>query len=474
VTDLAWMDAIDLAAMVRRREVTPRELVEAALARIDAVDPAINAVVTRFDDLALRAADTVEDRGQPFFGVPYLLKESASMAGVRASSASALLRDRVADSDSELVRRYREAGLIPVGKANMSEFGILGTTEPSLFGPTRNPWDPTRTPGGSSGGSAAAVAAGLVPIAHGGDSGGSIRIPASCCGIVGLKPSRGRNPMPPGADVGGLTAQHVLARTVRDCAALLDATAGPYGGGPWVPPPQETFAAAVERGSTRLRIAFSAESPLGFPVHPDCVAAVQDAAALCASLGHVVNEGGPDLDGERLFETFDLIWTSELASWISSATKEGELDRLLVEPLSWAIVEVGRSRSAADYQRGLVGAQVAAAAAASFHERYDVWLTPTLGAPPVVLGWLAQPPDDPLRAYRRDAEFCAFTPVANMTGQPAISLPLFWNAEGLPIGVQCTAAFGAEEALLDLAGQLERARPWAGLRPPIRVDAADV
>jgi amidase len=473
VTDLAWMDATDLAAMVRRRQVTPRELVEAALGRIDAVDPTINAVVTRFDDLAMEAADRLEDRGQPFLGVPYLLKESAWMAGVRASSASALLRDRIADSDSELVRRYREAGLVAVGKANMSEFGILGTTEPVLFGPTRNPWDPTRTAGGSSGGSAAAVSAGLVPIAHGGDSGGSIRIPASCCGIVGLKPSRGRNPMPPGADVGGLTAQHVLTRSVRDSAALLDATAGPYGGGPWAPPPRTTFAAAVERGSTGLRIAFSAESPLGFPVHAECVAAVRDAAALCASLGHVVEEATPSFDEERLFEAFDLIWTSELASWISTTAKDGELDRSLVEPLSWAIVEVGRSRTAADYQRGLAGAQVAAAAAAAFHERYDLWLTPTLGAPPVPLGWLSQPPDDPLRAYRRDAEFCAFTPIANMTGQPAISLPLFWNEDGLPIGVQCTAAFGAEEVLFDLAGELERARPWAARRPPISADATE-
>ena len=473
MTDLAWMDATDLAAMVRRRQVTPRELVEKTLGRIDAVDPAINAVVTRFDDLALQAADRLEDRGQPFLGVPYLLKESAWMANARASSASTLLRDRIADSDSELVRRYRTAGLVVVGKANMSEFGILGTTEPVLFGPTRNPWDPTRTAGGSSGGSAAAVSAGLVSIAHGGDSGGSIRIPASCCGIVGLKPSRGRNPMPPGADVGGLTAQHVLTRTVRDSAALLDATAGPYGGGPCVPPPRTSFAAAVERESTALRIAFGVESPLAFPVHADCVAAVRYAAALCASLGHVVEEATPLFDEERLFEAFDLIWTSELASWISATAKNGELDRSLVEPLSWAIVEVGRSRTAADYQRGLAGAQVAAAAAAAFHERYDVWLTPTLGAPPVALGWLSQPRDDPLRAYRRDAEFCAFTPIANMTGQPAVSLPLFWNGDGLPIGVQCTAAFGAEEVLFDLAGQLERARPWAARRPLISADSTD-
>jgi amidase len=464
--DLAWADATELADLVRRREVRPRELADWTLERIDALDGPINSVVTRFDDLALTWSDGVHDIGQPFFGVPFLVKESAPLAGVRATGASAFLVDRgVVERDGELMRRYRAAGLIPVGKTNMPEFGILGTTEPALFGPTRNPWDLGRTAGGSSGGAAAAVAAGLVPVAHGGDSGGSIRIPASCCGVVGLKPSRGRNPRPAGSDPGGLSAEHVLTRSMRDCAAVLDATAGPFEGS-WCPPPMGTFGEAVTRRTAPMRIAFSDRSPLGFEVSEDCRAAVRDAAALCEALGHIVEEDEPAFGGAALFDAFDAIWMSELAAWILGVAEGGALDRGSVEPLTWAIVEVGRTRTAADYQRGVVGAQVAAARAAAFHERRDVWITPTLSRPPVELGWFAQPEDDPLLAYRRDAEFCAFTPVANMTGQPAMSIPLSWNDEGLPIGVQLTAAYGDEETLLDLGGQLEEARPWAERRPP--------
>lgn len=473
MTDLAWIDATETASLIRRGDLHPREAVAATLERIDSIDPPINAVVTRFDERAIEAAAILEDRQQPFFGVPFLLKESAAMEGVPATAASAFLRDRVAKADSELVRRYRTSGLVAAGKTNMPEFGILGTTEPALFGPTRNPWNLGRTAGGSSGGAAAAVAAGIVPVAHGGDSGGSIRIPASCCGVIGLKPTRGRTPRPPGTDPGGLSAEHVITRSLRDCAALLDATAGPFGGGPWCPPPEGSFAEAVTRGSTPLRIAFTHESPLGFDVHEDCRDAVLDAAALCEELGHEIEEAAPDLGGARLFEAFDLIWMSELASWILGVATAGELDPAQVEPLTWAIVEVGRKRTAAEYQRGLAGAQVAAATAASFHEHYDVWLTPTLSMPPVELGWFDQPPYDPLRAYRRDAEFCAFTPVANMTGQPAMSVPLSWNDEGLPVGVQLTAASGDEETLFDLAGQLETARPWGGKRPPLVGDTSE-
>jgi amidase len=466
VTDLLWCDATELAALVRRNEVSPRELAEAALGRIDEIDRPINAVVTRFDDRALAAASSIEDEGQPFVGVPFLLKESAQMAGVRATAASAFLRDHIAPSDSELVRRYRAAGLVAIGKTNMPEFGILGTTEPALYGSTRNPWNLERTAGGSSGGAAAAVAAGLVPVAHGGDSGGSIRIPASCCGVVGLKPSRGRNPRAAGTDPGGLSAEHVLTRSIRDCAAVLDATAGPFGG-MWCPPPSATFLEATRRSTTPLRIAFTHESPLGFDVDAVCRQAVLDAAELCGQLGHHVEHAAPALGGAELFDAFDAMWMSELAAWIVGAAPDGRIDPSLVEPLTYAIVEVGRTRTAADYQRGLSGAQVAAATVATFHESYNVWLTPTLSRPPVELGWFAQPPDDPLLAYRRDAEFCAFTPVANMTGQPAMSLPLFWSDESLPIGVQLTAAYGDEETLFDLAAQLEAVRPWADRRPTV-------
>jgi amidase len=469
--DLDWIDATKLADLVRKREISPRDAVEAALTRIDERDGTINAVVTRMDDAALDRANQSFDLSQPFPGVPFLVKESASVAGVRASAASRYLRDIVAECDSELVTRYRRAGLIILGKTNMPEFGILGTTEPALFGPTRNPWDISRTAGGSSGGSAAAVAAGFVSMAHGGDSGGSIRIPASCCGVVGLKPSRWRNPQTPGSDVAGLSAEHAITRTVRDCARLLDATMDRHGTAGFVcPNPKDSFLRAATRDPPRLRVAFSGTSPLGFNVSDDCIAAVKHAAAQCEALGHEVEEGAPAFE-PVLFDSFDALWMSELAEWIDTALQRDHRRSLKdeTEPLTRAVLEIGRKRTAADFQRGLAGAQIAAARAAQFHKTFDVWMTPTLAAPPPLLGWFEQPEDDPLQAYRRDAEFCAFTPVANMTGQPAMSVPLHWNEQGLPIGVQLTAAFGKEDVLFALAGQLERAMGFASKHPPLAV-----
>jgi amidase len=466
--DLAWVDATELANLILAGEITPREAVEATLSRIDEVDPSINAVVTRMDEAALDRAVQGFKPSQPFAGVPFLVKESAAVAGVRASSASRCLRDHVAEGDSELIRRYRRAGLVLVGKANMPEFGILGTTEPELFGPTRNPWDTSRTAGGSSGGSAAAVAAGLVPMAHGGDSGGSIRIPASCCGVVGLKPSRWRNPQFPGSDVAGLSAEHAITRSVRDCARLLDATMdSESSAGFTCPHPDGTFYHAVTHDPARLRIAFSCTSPLGFDVSRDCATAVEQAAMRSEALGHDVEEGAPAFD-PGLFGSFDALWMPELARWIDATLgRDGAGSIEQTEPLTRAIVNLGRRRTAAEFQRGLEGAQIAAARAAEFHKSVDVWLTPTLASPPPSLGWFEQPEEDPLQAYRRDAEFCAFTPVANMTGQPAMSLPLHWNKDGLPIGVQLTAAFGQEAVLLALAGQLERSCGWTLTHPPI-------
>jgi amidase len=469
--DVDWLDATELAVRIRNREIAPREAVEATLTRIDELNGTINAVVTRMDDAALDGANQSFDLSQPFPGVPFLVKESAPVAGVRATSASRSLRDNVAEHDSELVTRYRRAGLILVGKTNMPEFGILGTTEPELFGPTRNPWDTGRTPGGSSGGSAAAVAAGFVSMAHGSDAGGSIRIPASCCGVVGLKPSRWRNPQIAGSNVAGLSAEHVITRTVRDCARLLDATMDRDGHAGFIcPQPKDSFFGAATRDPAPLRVAFSDASPLGFDVSGDCVAAAQRAAAQCEALGHDVHEGGPAFERD-LFDSFDALWMPELAQWID-ADLQHDRDRSLedeIEPLTRAILDIGRRRTASDFQRGLAGAQIAAARAADFHKTFDVWVTPTLAAPPVPLGWLEQPEHDPLQAYRRDAEFCAFTPVANMTGQPAMSVPLYWNDQALPVGVQLTAAFGNENVLFGLAGQLERATGWVNRHPPIAV-----
>jgi amidase len=471
--DLEWLDATALADRVRNREIAPREAVEAALTRIDELNATINAVVTRMDNEALDRANQGFDLSHPFPGVPFVVKESAPVAGVRASSASRYLRDNVAERDSELVTRYRRAGLILIGKTNMPEFGILGTTEPVVFGPTRNPWDTSRTAGGSSGGSAAAVAAGFVSMAHGSDAGGSIRIPASCCGVVGLKPSRWRNPQVAGRNVAGLSAEHAITRTVRDCARLLDATMDRDGNAGFIcPQPKDSFFRAVMRDPPRLRVAFSGASPLGFDVRGDCIAAVEHAAAQCEALGHDVQEGAPAFE-RGLFDSFDALWMAELAQWID-ADLEHDRGRSLedeTEPLTRAILDIGRRRTAADFQRGLAGAQIAAARAAEFHRIFDVWITPTLAAPPVPLGWFEQPEDDPLHAYRRDAEFCAFTPIANMTGQPAMSVPLYWNDQGLPIGVQLTAAFGKEDVLFGLAGQLERAARWTNRHPPIATTA---
>ncbi len=472
VDDLAWMDATEQAAMVRDGQVTPVELVDAAIERIERVNPSINAVVTPMYDLARDAALVASTDG-PFAGVPFLLKDlGSSFAGVRHTSGSRFLKDHVADTNSEHTARLKRAGLLVVGKTNTPEFGILGTTEPELFGPTRNPWDPSRSVGGSSGGSAAAVAAGLVPMAHANDGGGSIRIPASCCGVFGLKPTRARNTLAPslGDAMSGLVAEHAVTRSVRDSAALLDATAGPALGDPyWAPPPSGPFADEVGRDPGRLRVAFSVASPFGSAVDDDCVRAVHDAVALLVSLDHDVEEAAPDVEPERLAAVFDVLWVvgiaEELAAWERSEGRSAtEQD---VETLTWAMSRVGKERSAVDYLLAVEDMHRISRRVARFHETYDVWLTPTVSTPPPPMGWITSTPEEPLRGYDRDTIFCPFTPVQNVTGQPAMSLPLWWNDDGLPVGVHVAGRFGDEATLFRLAGQLEAARPWSKRRPPI-------
>jgi amidase len=468
--ELVSLDCVAQAERVRSGEVSARELVEAAIGRIDELNPTVNAIATTMYDAAIRDAGAPGD-GR-LAGVPIVLKDLlATVAGVRQTEGSVLLRDYVAPRDSELVARLRRGGLIPLAKTTTPEFGNASTVESELFGACRNPWDLGRVAGGSSGGSAAAVAAGMVAAAHGNDGGGSIRIPASCCGLVGLKPTRGRNPL--GAEYGdvygGFFAEHVITRSVRDCAAFLDLLSGPQAGDPYAAPPApRSFEEALAQPPARLRIGFSVEPPNGGDVHPHCVGAVTDAATLCAALGHDVEPAAPQFDAAALDEEFFAVWVDGNAWMLELAVRragrrpgDGE-----IEPLTRALAAAGRERSAGDHLRTRQRLQQIARDIATFYERYDVWLTPTLAEPPVPLGTFAQPPEEPLKAFERDGEFSPFAPIANVTGQPAISLPLVWSDEGLPIGVHFSGRFGDEGTLLRLAAQLEEARPWAARRPP--------
>ncbi|MEE8546056.1 MAG: amidase [Alphaproteobacteria bacterium] len=481
MNELATLDASAQAELVRRGELTPAELVEAAIVRIEGLNPALNAVVTPMYETAraTAAALSAESLAEaPFAGVPFLLKDLvAEYAGAPLSEGSAFLAGHyTSPQDSELVRRLKAAGLVVVGKANTPEFGLLPTTEPRFFGPARNPWDRSRTSGGSSGGSAAAVAAGLVPMAHGNDGGGSLRNPASCCGVFGLKPTRGRNPLGPhyGDIASGLAAEHAVTRSVRDSAALLDATSAPDPGAPYAPPPPaRPFRDEVGRDPGRLRIAFARGSPTGITVHPDCVAAVEDTAALCAGLGHEVAEASPKLDVETLVKGFTNLWVGTVGwvieDWARRTGREPAPEHF--EPGTWRMYEVARQRSVADHLLTVQDLQGVSRQVAGFFAEVDLWLTPTLAHPPVALGEFDYDPEwsteGRARWRTRIAQFSHFTLIANVTGQPAMSLPLYWNADGLPVGSHFMARYGDEASLFRLAAQLEAARPWAGRRPPL-------
>ena len=471
-TNALQLDATAQAALVRQREITANELVSAAIKQVERLNPSLNAVITPMFEQALAAAREPLPQG-PFAGVPFLLKDlQAAYEGVPMSAGSRWLKDFKPNGDSELVKRYKQAGLIVIGKTNTPEFGLLPTTEPELFGATRNPWDLTRTPGGSSGGSAAAVAAGMVAMAHANDGGGSIRIPAACCGLFGLKPTRGRNPLGPhfGDIFSGLVAEHAVTRSVRDSAALLDATAGYDAGDPYITPlPVRPFVAEVGAAPGKLRIAFSTAPPNGAPVHPDCIAAVHDVAKLCEQLGHHVTEAAPQLHGEMLGKAFFTVWAAGCAWTIDSFAfavgRQPNADEL--EPLARVMIELGRKRSAPEYLIAIQTLQIFARRIAQFMANYDLLLTPVLAEPPVPLGTFNAKPDDAMAGMKRSGLFAPFTALQNMTGQPAMSVPLFWNADNLPIGVQFVARYGDEATLFRLAAQLETARPWVDKRPVI-------
>ena len=492
-SDYDKYDGLGLAELVRKKEVKPSDLVEEAISRIERLNPRINAVVHKIYELARKAADGDLPDG-PFKGVPFLMKDILmAYAGVPLSNGSRFLKDYIPDHDSELVKRFKAAGIIVVGKTNTPEFGLVPITEPELFGPTNNPWDLSRTPGGSSGGSAAAVAARMVPLAHGSDGGGSIRIPASCCGVFGLKPTRGRNPI--GPDFGeawrGLTCDHVLTRSVRDSAAMLDATAGPDIGAPYYAvPPARPFLNEVGTDPGKLRIAFTSEPFLGAIVDKDCVKGLEATVRLCQDLGHEVVEAAPRIDGKAFARAFLLIVCVETRATIEEA--EVLLNRKAsfkdFEPSTWVLGLLGKQCRAPEFSKSLNLVQLTARQIGEFFKKYDVMLTPTLAMPPVVTGAL-QPKGSQLVAMRllgrlnagglinrfsgidvlaqHVFEFMPYTPLFNVTGQPAMSVPLCWNDEGLPIGMQFVGRYGDEATLFRLASQLEKARPWSERIPSI-------
>jgi amidase len=492
------LDGLGLADCIRRGEVSTAEVAEAALARLRSRNPALNAIVRPLEALARRMAAEAPAE-TPFAGVPMVIKDLvATVAGVPTSYGTRVLQQVIPDHDSELIARYRRAGAVFIGKSNTPQFGLTPFTESEALGPSRNPWDLSRTSGGSSGGSGSAVAARIVPIGHGGDGGGSIRIPASCNGVFGLKPSRGR--LPTGPDAGdcwrGFVQEHVLTRSVRDSAAMLDCTAGEDVGAPVACPPQtRPYREEVGREPGRLRIAvtadpFFADTSRGDPVHADCRAALDDAAALLRSLGHDVEVAAPTVDGPRLARAFLTVVAAECRAdidWMGEQLRRAPRSDD-VEVATWALGLVGTAYSAADYTSSVRLLQLAGRTVGQFFTRFDVLVTPTLGMPPFPIGQL-QPSGAEraalslfgklrlggvLRAAglldetaRKVFGFTPYTPLFNVTGQPAMSVPLYWNAEGLPIGTHYVGHLGDEATLFRLAGQLESARPWAQRMPPL-------
>ena len=463
-------DALGLAALVRRRDVSPAELLDAAIERVERHNPKINAVVTKLYDRA-RAAIRRGLLEGPFSGVPVLLKDlGAQLRGVPTTAGCQMFADHVADHDSEIVRRYEAAGFIIFGKTNTSELGLSTSTEPRLFGPTRNPWDTGRSAGGSSGGSAAAIAAGIVPLAHASDGGGSIRIPASSCGLFGLKPTRARVPLGPDVAEGwaGNSVVHAITRTVRDSAALLDATSGLDVGEPyWAPPAARPYAEEVASPPRSLRVAVTTQAWNGHAVDPACVDAVTIAGKLCEELGHRVEPASPAFDAEAVAHASRIIISANVRAELERRAKVlgRSIELQDVETITWKMAKFGASLTAAEYIGAITTVHKAGRVLGKFFLDYDVLLTPTQCEPPLRLGVLDLMTDNPRAFNDAIAGTIAFTSVFNMTGTPAMTVPLHWTTDGLPVGVQFAARFGDEAVLFRLAGQLETTRPWADRRP---------
>lgn len=469
-----WLDATEQAKLVRSGQLTAAELLDATIERIEAIDPAINAVVMRwFDHARATVARTLPDG--IFRGVPFLLKDLvAAYAGQPLSNGNRRLKEAARPSavDTTLVARFRAAGLVTAGRTNTSEFGSLPATESRAWGPTRNPWSAAHSPGGSSGGSAAAVAAGMVAIAHASDGGGSIRIPASCCGVVGLKPTQGRVTAGPAGDEHGLGVELCVSRTVRDIAAMLDAVHGPGVGDTVIaPPPSRPYVRELDGDPGALRIGLLAHRPLGAPVHQECATAVHDAGGLLESLGHHVEWGFPAaLADPEIGRHTGVLRTTRMAVVLSRL--EESLGYAVsaddVEPFDWAQAEQARAATALDHARALAACVTFRRAVQQWWaDGFDLLVTPTIGELPAPLGAFAQGQGDPTATRTLSGRFVSFTQPFNVTGQPAISLPLHQSADGLPVGVQFIAAYGRDDLLIRVAAQIERARPWSHRMPPL-------
>lgn len=466
--DYAKADAVALAALIRSRQVAPLEVLNAAIARAEAVDPAINAVVQKYFDAA-RSAARGELPDGPLRGVPMLLKDlGLACKGTPTTNGSRFFRDAVMDYDSTLVQRYRAAGLVIFGKTASPEFGATATTESKLWGATRNPWNLELSSGGSSGGAAAAVAAGILPAAQASDGGGSIRIPASHCGLFGLKPSRGRTPAGPHNIESwmGLSVAHAITRSVRDSALLLDVSAGPEAGSRIVPAAPPSFLAALATPPAPLRIALLETNPFGLPVHADCRNATLRAAALCEQLGHRIEPVRPTWPIAELMGAMGIL--SGTGNLVAIRDRERVLGRAAtpddLEPIVWQSFQAAQKYSAEQIYRARAAADRGGRVFDEFFAQYDVVLSPVTAAPPPPIGALAL--DQPYASYEQNAMIAScYTALFNLTGLPAMSVPLFWNAQDVPIGSMFAGRFGDEVTLLRLAAQLEQVAPWQDRRP---------
>lgn len=484
-TEYRKQDGLGLAALVAKREVTPSELLETAIARADAVNPKLNAIIIPMHDIARARAK--ESLSGPFAGVPFLTKDLfQEYAGVRTAYGCKALKaaNYTADVHSEITTRWLTAGTVIFGRTNTPEFGAKGITEPDAWGAARNPWNLDHTPGGSSGGSASAVAAGIVPMAGANDGGGSIRIPAGICGLFGIKPGRGRTPWGPsyGELMHGAAMNHILTRSVRDSAAMLDATHGPDLSSLFhITPPERPYLEEVTRDPGKLKIAFTTKSPIGTVVDPEAIKAVQDAAKLLESLGHHVEEAEPDINGMQLAQDFIVMWFANCAATVDEIKRQTGCGDSGFELDTLAMVAFGHASRASEYVAGYLRWNEYARKLAEFHQKYDLFMTPTMALPPARIGQIATPHWQHVamkilltlglsrvilksgmieQMVKENLKWVPYTQIANLTGVPAMSVPLHWTANGLPLGVHFVASHGGEGLLFRLAAQLEKAKPW--------------